>query len=242
VPIYDIRERGGLIYYIMPFVQGTTLEARMNRARLPPFETRRILSELADALAAAHRVQMAHLDIKPANVFLEGDQQKVLLMDFGIARALTKQTGESPVPVVGTPEYMSPEQARGQPDLDQRSDIYSLGVLGYRMLLGRLPFRGRDAADVLARQINEAPVPVRDINPSIPKGFADAIMCCLQKQPQDRFATALDLRKSLEAVTFFSASEDAAAREAGSGIHTPLVILIAGVAFLAGLLLARVLG
>jgi len=89
IPIYDIRERGGLIYYVMPFVQGTSLEERLERARLPPYESRRILSELTDALYAAHRVKMVHLDIKPANVFLEGDHQKVLLMDFGTAMAIT---------------------------------------------------------------------------------------------------------------------------------------------------------
>src|SRR5690349_21721717 len=102
----------------MPYVEGTTLQVRLER-KLPPFESRRILSELADALNGAHRAKMAHLDIKPANVFLEGDLQKVLLMDFGIAKALKDQVGESPAgTVAGTPEYMSPEQARGLPDVD----------------------------------------------------------------------------------------------------------------------------
>lgn len=241
VPIYDIRERGGLIYYVMPYVQGSTLEARMGRSRLPPLETRRILSELADALAAAHRVKMVHLDIKPANVFLEGELQKVLLMDFGIAKALTDQVEESSAgPVVGTPEYMSPEQARGLPEIDHRSDIYSMGVLGYRMLMGRPPFRGRDAADTLAKHINEAPVPLRDLNPTIPKGLADPIMRCLEKDPWDRFPTALDLRGALEAVTFFSATGPATL-DTARGMQRSLLILIAALAFLAGLLVAKVL-
>ncbi|MGE5142786.1 MAG: protein kinase domain-containing protein [Acidobacteriota bacterium] len=240
VPIYDIRERDGLIYYVMPYVQGTTLEARMGRARLPPLETRRILSELADALAAAHRARMMHLDIKPANIFLEGELQKVLLMDFGIAKALTDQVDESSAgPVVGTPEYMSPEQARGLPEIDHRSDIYSMGVLGYRMLIGRPPFRGRDAADTLAKQINEAPVPLRDLNPTIPKGLADAIMRCLQKEPWQRFPTALDLRGALEGVTFFSGVGPSAGTAPGA--QRSLLILIAALAFLAGLLVAKVL-
>ena len=242
VPIYDIRERSGLIYYIMPYVQGTTLEARLGRTRLPPLETRRILSELADALAAAHRVKMIHLDIKPANVFLEGDFQKVLLMDFGLARALTDQVDESSGgPVVGTPEYMSPEQARGLPEIDHRSDIYSLGIIGYRMLSGRPPFRGRDAADTLAKQVNEAPVPLREFNPTIPKGLADAIMRCLEKDPGARFATALDLRGALEAVTFFSEPGRATGAQAASGTQPSLLILAAAAGFLAGLLLAKVL-
>jgi serine/threonine protein kinase len=242
VPIYDIRERGGLIYYVMPLVQGTTLEARMGRTRLPPLESRRILSELADALAAAHRVKMMHLDIKPANVFLEGELQKVLLMDFGLAKALTDEVDESAAgPVVGTPEYMSPEQARGLPEIDFRADIYSLGIIGYRMLTGRPPFRGRDAADTLAKQINEAPVPLRELNPTIPKGLADAIMRCLQKDPWERYPNALDLRGALEAVTFFSGSGAMTAPEEESRVQRTLVLLIAGVALLVGLLVGRML-
>ena len=240
VPIFDIRERGGMIYYIMPFVEGTTLDARMSRARLPPFESRRILSELADALAAAHRAQMVHLDIKPANVFLEGDRQKVLLMDFGIAIGLTKPAEESSSGrVIGTPEYMSPEQARGQPDIDHRSDIYSLGALGYRMLTGRPPFRGRTAADTLEQHMNRAPVPLRDVNPTIPKEFADAIMRCLEKNPADRFANALDLRGTLDSVTFFSAGETPG--RVASGLSGTLVALLAALALLIGLVIGQAL-
>jgi len=241
VPIYDIRERGGLIYYIMPFVQGTTLEARMSRAKLPPFESRRILSELADALGAAHRAEMVHLDIKPANVFLEGDLQKVLLMDFGIAQALSGPVGESGAPVVGTPEYMSPEQARGLPEIDQRSDIYSLGALGYRMLVGRPPFRGRSAGETLDKQINEAPVPLREINPTIPKEFADAIMRCLKKDPGDRFQTALQLRGALEAVTFFGTGEEPQPQKPAAGVRGTVAILLAAVALLIGIIIGQAL-
>ena len=242
VPIYDIRERGGLIYYVMPLVQGTTLEARMGRTRLPPLESRRILSELADALAAAHRVKMMHLDIKPANVFLEGELQKVLLMDFGLAKALTDEVDESSAgPMVGTPEYMSPEQARGLPEIDFRADIYSLGIIGYRMLTGRPPFRGRDAADTLAKQINEAPVPLRELNPTIPKGLADAIMRCLQKDPWERYPNALDLRGALEAVTFFSGSGAMTGPEEESRKHRTLALLIAAVALLVGLVVGQML-
>lgn len=241
VPIFDIRERGGLIYYIMPFVEGTTLDARMSRARLPPFESRRILSELAAALAAAHRAEMIHLDIKPANVFLEGDLQKVLLMDFGIARALTKTVEESSAtPVVGTPEYMSPEQARGLPDIDNRSDIYSIGALGYRMLVGRPPFRGRTPSETLDKHINEAPMPLREVNPTIPKEFADAIMRCLQKDPKDRFTTSLELHRALEAVTFFTAG-DARSGAAGAGLQKTTVALIAATGILIGLVAGQLL-
>ena len=238
VPIYDIRERGGLIYYIMPLVEGTTLDLRMERVRLPPYESRRILCELADALGAAHRAKMVHLDIKPSNVFLEGTLQKVLLMDFGLAKALTAQREESSGgSIVGTPEYMSPEQARGLSDIDHRSDIYSLGILGYRMLMGRPPFRGPNASDILAKHVNEAPVPLRDINPTIPKDFANAIMRCLKKDPADRFPTATDLRGALEAVTFFSK----AGPTGGAENRRTLVVLIAALAFLIGLVFGMAL-
>ncbi len=242
VPIYDIRERGGLIYYVMPFVEGTTLERRMKRARLPPFESRRILSELADALAAAHRASMVHLDIKPANVFLEGDLQKVLLMDFGIARAVTEQVEESAGgPVIGTPEYMSPEQARGLPEIDHRSDVYSLGALGYCMLVGRPPFLGPTAAATLAKHVSEAAVPLRAINPSIPKDFAAAIMRCLEKDPWARFPTAMELRSALEAVTFFTAQRVTGSARQVSGVPGTMVALIAAVAALVGLVAGLVL-
>ncbi|MGH7703310.1 MAG: serine/threonine-protein kinase [Gemmatimonadales bacterium] len=242
VPIYDIRERGGLIYYVMPFVQGTNLDERLNRGRLPPYESRRILGELADALGAAHRAKMVHLDIKPANVFLEGDLQKVLLMDFGIAMALTGQGEQSSRwPVVGTPEYMSPEQARGLSEIDHRSDIYSLGALGYRMLVGRPPFRGRTTADTLAMHVHEAPVSIRDINPTIPKALAEAIMRCLDKDPGSRFPTALELRFALDSVTFFSTREEASARDAPPGVRGNVVTLIAVVALLVGLLVGLAL-
>ncbi|MFQ5705568.1 MAG: serine/threonine-protein kinase [Gemmatimonadales bacterium] len=237
VPIYDIRERGGLIYYIMPFVQGGTLEQRLDRGRLPPYESRRILSELTDALAAAHRANMVHLDIKPDNVFLEGDLQKVLLVDFGIAVALTETVPESSAgPVVGTPTYMSPEQAQGLPEIDHRSDIYSLGVLGYRMLMGRPPFIGPDASDILRKHVEEPPVPIREINPTIPVDFAEAIMRCLKKDPWDRFSTAKELGSALESVTFFSGRGETAPSEASSGIPYIIVALIAVVALFIGIL------
>ncbi len=242
VPIYDIRERGGLIYYIMPFVEGASLEARLSRGRLPPYESRRILSELTDALAAAHRAKMVHLDIKPANVFLEGDLQKVLLMDFGIATAVTEQVEEtSSGPVVGTPSYMSPEQARGLPEIDHRSDIYSLGALGYRMLMGRPPFSGPNAQAILEKHVKEKPVHIRDINPTIPKDFADAIMRCLEKDPWERFPTAKKLGSALDSVAFFSTRRETAQHEKPPGVRSNIVAIIAAVALIAGILIGWVI-
>jgi serine/threonine-protein kinase len=232
VPIFDIRERDGLIYYIMPFVEGATLESRLEQ-RMPPFEVRRILSELTDALAAAHRAQMIHLDIKPANVFLEGERGKVLLMDFGIAKAMTDYVSGK-APIVGTPEYMSPEQAQGRANvIDQRSDIYSLGALGYRMLVGRPPFSASRFTQTLAKQVTETAKPIREINPTVPKDFADAIMRCLAKDPADRFATALELRAALDAVTFFSGAGESVVEKPRS--KTPVLLIALG--FVVGLLI-----
>jgi len=243
IPIYDIRERGGLIYYVMPFVEGTTLEARLARGRLPPYESRRILSELTEALTAAHRASMVHLDIKPANVFLEGDLQKVLLMDFGTAMAVSAVVDESSsAPVVGTPEYMSPEQARGLPDIDHRSDIYSLGVLGYTMLMGRPPFGGRTAREILEKHVTEEPTSIRKVNPTIPKDFADAVMRCLEKDPWQRFQTTKELDAALQAVTFRSTQEYTAIRNETSGVHRSLVAIIAFVALFVGFLAGVVIG
>jgi serine/threonine-protein kinase len=242
IPIYDIRERDGLIWYVMPFVEGATLEARLERGRLAPYEARRILSELADALAATHGANMVHRDIKPANVFLEGDLQNVLLMDFGTAMAVAEQVPDAPDDVVaGTPAYMSPEQARGLPEIDHRSDIYSLGILGYRMLMGRPPFTGRTAREVFQKHVSEAPVSIRDIHPSIPREFADAIMRCLEKDPWQRFQTAKELRGALDAVTFFGTSVEAAPSAPSEGIPRQVVAVVAGVALLLGLLAGLVL-
>jgi serine/threonine-protein kinase len=235
VPIYDIRERDGLIYYIMPFVQGVTLEERLAKTRLPPVESRRILAELADTLSAAHRAEMAHLDIKPDNVFLEGDHQKVLLVDFGIAMAVTETVPDAAAgPIVGTPLYRSPEQAQGLPEIDHRSDIYSLGVLGYCMLLGRPPFTGQPDA-ILKKHIEEAPPSIRKINPTIPKDFADAIMRCLEKDPWKRFHTTKELADTLEAV-IFSTQRESATVESRPGMSGNLVALIVVAVLLLGVL------
>ena len=243
VPIYDIRERGGLIYYVMPFVEGSTIEQRMAQGRIPPYEAKRILSELANVLAAAHRVHMVHLDIKPDNVFLEGDLQKVLLVDFGLAMAVKRQVPDAADgPIVGTPSYMSPEQAQGLPEIDHRSDIYSMGALGYCMLAGRPPFSGRDAKTILQKHVEQPPVPLRDINPTVPKEFADVIMKCLEKNPWDRFATAKQVEAALEPVTFRATRELAEPPETSTGVHVTVVVLLAAVALMLGLVIGQIIG
>ena len=244
VPIYDIRESEGLIYYVMPLVEGETLGQKLQRLlRLPPSETQRILTELCDALGAAHRAKMVHRDIKPANVILEGNLEKALLMDFGIAKALTdevKEAGAEAEPVVGTPQYMSPEQVAGWEEIDHRSDIYSLGVMAYRMLTGKLPFDGESPQEILEKHIKEKPVHIRRVNTSVPKKFADAIMRCLEKDPWDRFSTTMELWSELQNVSFFPTNTEIKPSSPRPGTPIKVVAGIAAIGLIAGFMTSRV--
>ena len=206
VPIYDIREHEGLIYYVMPLIEGETLRTKLEkRGKLSPKETQRILIELCDCLAATHRGGIVHRDIKPDNVILEGAALgKALLMDFGIAknvRDLTESTGGV---LMGTPTYMSPEQVSGDSVLDLRSDLYSVGVMAYHMLTGHPPFRGATAHAVLAGHVTDRAEPIRRTNPSVPRGLAEAVERCLEKDPELRFQSANELSAALQSVVFAS--------------------------------------
>ena len=203
IPIYDIREHEGLIYYVMPLIEGDTLRTKLDqRTRLSPKETQRILIELCDCLAATHRAGIVHRDIKPENIILEGFFASALLMDFGISKAASAATTTDSGIAVGTPTYMSPEQATGDQAVDHRSDIYSVGVLGYQMLTGKPPFTGRTAHQIIAGHVAELPAPIRKTNPSVPKALADAIERCLEKNPEHRFQSAMGLSEALQQVTF----------------------------------------
>jgi eukaryotic-like serine/threonine-protein kinase len=204
VPIYDIQQADGLTYFVMPLIEGDSLRARLDRHRfIAPQETRRLLVELCHCLAATHRAGIVHRDIKPDNVMLESDVfAQPLLMDFGIAKSMAEFNQTNSGMMVGTPTYMSPEQVNGDMAIDHRSDIYSLGVLGYHMLSGRPPFVGASMNEVVFGHMTRMPEPLRKLNPSIPSGMADAIMKCLAKNPDDRFQSAAELGSALSAVSF----------------------------------------
>ena len=205
VPIYDIREHEGLIYYVMPLIDGVTLREKLDRrGRLSPKETQRILVELCDCLAATHRAGIIHRDIKPDNVILEGTLGKALLMDFGIAKTTQDFGMTVSGAIVGTPTYMSPEQATGDAYVDHRSDIYSLGVLAYHMLTGRPPFEGKNPHMVIASHVTDDPEPIRRINPSVPWVMADLIERCMAKNPDERIQSAGELGFALQQVAFAS--------------------------------------
>jgi serine/threonine-protein kinase len=199
LPLHDSGEAGGLLYYVMPYVEGPTLRQRLTREQhLALGEAVQIARNVADALTYAHNHGVVHRDIKPENVLLSGGQYVVA--DFGIARAIDEagaarltETGLA----LGTPAYMSPEQASGARDPDGRSDIYSLGCLVYEMLAGAPPFTGPSAQAIMARHAID-PVPrLRTLRPTIPAGVERAVEKALAKVPVDRFATADQFAKQL---------------------------------------------
>jgi serine/threonine-protein kinase len=202
VPIHAVGEADGLVYFVMGYVDGESLAARLRRReRLPPEEVRRITKEAADALGMAHAMGVIHRDVKPDNILLEGTRRRVVVTDFGIAKALSEGgagtlTGTGVV--IGTPTYMSPEQAAGEREIDARSDIYSLGLVAYEMLTGDPPFHAATVPGLLMKQISEPAREVRDLRPDCPEDLAATIMRCLEKNPDDRWPTADSLRRALE--------------------------------------------
>ncbi|HEV8455513.1 MAG TPA: serine/threonine-protein kinase, partial [Gemmatimonadales bacterium] len=167
VPIYDIGEADGIMYILMPLIKGESLKGLLVRdGRRPINEARRILLEAAGALASAHEAGVVHRDIKPENIMLEGKSRRVLVMDFGIAKVMDA-AGDSSLTssgtIVGTPHYMSPEQASGDPHLDHRTDQYSLAVVGYHMLTGSVPFEGESTRAILFKQMMESPRSMREL-------------------------------------------------------------------------------
>jgi len=204
VPLLFAGSKDDLLYYAMPRVEGETLRARLQRSgELPVANTITILRDVAEALEYAHDQGVVHRDIKPENILLSG--YHALVTDFGIAKALSAATDDSGVTsvgvAIGTPIYMSPEQALGDPRTDQRSDIYALGVVGYEMLTALTPFPGTTPQQVMTAHIAETPAPVSRFRPELPPSLAAAIMRCLKKMPEARFQTARELREQLETVS-----------------------------------------
>jgi eukaryotic-like serine/threonine-protein kinase len=186
--LYDSGESQGLLYYVMPYVEGESLRQRLDREhRLPLSEAIRIAREAAEALAYAHRHGIVHRDIKPENILLLDGH--TLVADFGIARAMeVPREGKLTHPgvVVGTPEYMSPEQASGESQLDGRSDVYSLGCVLYEMLAGDPPFQGRSATTLLARHSLEQVPSLRVVRDAIPEELEETVLAALAKSAADR--------------------------------------------------------
>jgi eukaryotic-like serine/threonine-protein kinase len=202
VPIYSVDERDGLVFFVMAFVDGENLAVRMHRlTRVDPDETRRILKEVAEALVYAHENKVVHRDIKPDNILLSASDGRVMVTDFGIARAVSEgadsrltATGMA----IGTPAYMSPEQSMGEREIDGRSDLYSLGIVGYQMLVGELPFNAPSTPAMLVKHISERPTPIDERRTDVPPDLARAVMILLEKEPANRFPSAQALVVALE--------------------------------------------
>jgi serine/threonine-protein kinase len=205
VPIHTVGEGpDGLVYFVMAYVDGESVAQRLKRrGKLAPEEVRRIMTETADALSAAHALGIIHRDVKPDNVLLEGSRGRVVVTDFGIAKALSSTTGPSTAltatgVAIGTPHFMSPEQAAGDREVDGRSDLYSLGVVSFQMLTGELPFNAPTVPGILLKHITESAPDLRGKRPDCPEDLAACVMRCLEKDPEDRWPTAEALRRALE--------------------------------------------
>ncbi len=199
VPIFAVDEHEGVVYFAMGLVEGETLAQQLARDPHPDIATvRRILREVAEALAYAHANGLVHRDVKPDNILIERATGHSRVSDFGIARAAE---GDGRLTVtgiaVGTPAYMSPEQAMGEREIDGRSDIYSLGVVGYQMLAGSLPFSAGNTPAMLMKHISEQPRPLHEVRPDLPANLVNAIEKAMSKGKQDRWPDALAFRDAL---------------------------------------------
>ena len=192
LPLLDSGAADGLLYYVMPYVRGETLRARLERERqLPVDEALRVAAEVAEALQAAHTLGIVHRDIKPENILLQ--EGAALVADFGIALAVQSAGGQRMTQTglsLGTPQYMSPEQAMGEKSVDARSDVYALGAVTYELLTGDPPFVGSTVQAIVARVLTERPGGIRAVRDTVPVEVEGAILKALAKLPADRFATA----------------------------------------------------
>jgi len=195
VPIYTVDERDGLVYFVMAYVDGESvaaLLARQGAFQVP--QVRTIVAQVADALEYAHRQGVVHRDIKPDNILIDRSGRP-MVTDFGIARAAAEESRLTVTGMaVGTPAYMSPEQAMGERDVDGRSDLYSLGIVAWQMLAGETPFKASNTPAMLMKHVSETPPSLHSRRRDLPDSLVAAIERCLAKRPEDRWGSAAELR------------------------------------------------
>ncbi|MGH7620451.1 MAG: protein kinase domain-containing protein [Gemmatimonadaceae bacterium] len=204
VDIYAVDEAEGIVYFVMAYIEGDNLAKRLHdHGDLSFDETRRTLRDVADALAYAHERGVIHRDIKPDNILIDAQSGRPMVTDFGIARAVSD--GDSRLTAtgiaIGTPIYMSPEQAAGERTIDGRSDLYSLGIVGYQMLTGEPPFTANSTPAILVKHISERPTPVEQRRADVPPDLARVIMLLLEKDPDNRFPSASSVVAALDSGT-----------------------------------------
>ena len=235
VPLHDSGEADGIVYYVMPFVEGESLRDRLDReGQLPVVDAVRIACDIASALDYAHRHGFVHRDVKPENILLH--EGRALVADFGIA--LVREGGGDVTRLtdtgmsVGTPHYMSPEQAMGEKHVTGRTDIFALGSMLYEMLAGEPPFSGDTAQIIVAKMMTTSPTPIRDIRPTVPAHVARAIDRALQKMAADRFGTAAEMADALQRPDDAAASGSSGAprnrRRAASLMAAGALVLMLG--------------
>jgi serine/threonine-protein kinase len=239
LPLFDSGEADSYLFYVMPFIAGETLRDRLNREKqLPVADAVRIATEVASALDYAHRHGVVHRDIKPENILLHDGQ--ALVADFGIALAASKASGSRMTETgmsLGTPHYMSPEQAMGEREITARSDVYALGAILYEMLTAEPPFTGATAQAVVARVVTESPRPLIPQRHTIPRHVEAAALTALEKLPADRFSTAAEFADALRDKTYTSTvSLEAAAAAPKAGVRrrpAPVVLALGAAAAVA---------
>ncbi len=221
VPVLTAGDTDGLPFYTMPFVEGESLRAHLARGPLAITEVLGIMKDVSKALAYAHQRGVVHRDIKPDNVLLSGGT--AVVTDFGIAKAISAaRTGSGSATLtqvgtsIGTPAYMAPEQAAGDPNIDARADIYSLGAMIYELLSGHAVFAGRTPQRMLAAHMSESPVSISELRGDVPNALAELVMRCLEKDASARPQQAADIVRSLETIT------------SGSGMQSMPPVLLGG--------------
>ena len=204
VPLLSTGEGDGILYYTMPFIEGESLRQAIERGgRFSVSEVVRVLHDVVDALAYAHGRGVIHRDIKPANILRLGSHS--LVTDFGVAKALSAAMPISGLTTagiaIGTPAYMAPEQLAGDPAADHRLDLYAVGLLAYELLIGSSPFSSSSPQATMAAQLTRVPEPLHELRPEIPRELSELIMRCLEKVPDDRPQTAIELQRQLDGVS-----------------------------------------
>ncbi|UCF21560.1 MAG: protein kinase [Gemmatimonadota bacterium] len=231
IQVFEIYNEGGLTFFTVPYISGRSLRVFLQDNPHPTIEKiRRYLGQAADALAYAHRRGVVHRDVKPDNILIDADRDRVILTDFGIAKALAAETTlTTPGDLLGTPQYMSPEQGEGRHDLDGRADQYSLGLIGYEMLAGRRALQADNLAELMYKHRFEDPPPIHQIRPDAPRNLLDVVTRAISKDRDERFPTMEAFLAALETPDFLSAVDEDRTEpmpsldgeEATLRVHTP---------------------
>jgi serine/threonine protein kinase len=220
INVFEVYNESGLSFFTVPFIQGQSLRGYLKDNLQPPIpKIRRYIAQAADALAYAHRRGVVHRDIKPDNMLIDGERDRIVITDFGIAKALQAETTlTTPGDLLGTPQYMSPEQGEGRQDLDGRADQYSLALIAWEMLAGRRPFQADNLAELMYLHRFEEPDDIDEIRPDAPRNMRAAIKRSISKDREERFASMIEFQEAFEAPDDVVVEAPAAKQEPPTGL------------------------